>query len=150
MNTKLHPIQLQGIRVKELFLKVYDPKQAQENDFDLPFTFKVGHSNFDAENNQIAVGVLGSVGRDIDEDCLDEDSSSPNPFVIRAELVGQFSVETSLFPVEKIEQWARENAPLILLPFLREHIYGLASRSGIKEVIVPMFVVPTITVSKPQ
>ncbi|GGX13996.1 protein-export chaperone SecB [Undibacterium macrobrachii] len=141
-----HPIQLQGIIVKELFLKVYDPERAQENELDLPFSFKVGHSKFDVENNQIAVGVLGRVGLDADE-LGDDGASERTPFVIKVDLVGQFSVDVSLFPVDKVEQWAKENAPLILLPFLREHIYGLASRSGIKEVIVPMFVVPTVTIN---
>jgi len=145
MNQKLHPIQLQSIRVKELFLKVYDPSRAQESNLDLPFTFKVGHSKFNAEDNQIAVGVLGCVGHDINED-----SAEATPFVIKADLIGQFTIDTSSFPVDKIDKWAKENAPLILLPFLREHIYGLASRAGIKEVIVPMFVLPTITISNPN
>ena len=122
MNQKLHPIQLQSIRVKELFLKVYDPNRAQESDLDLDFTFKVGHSEFNAKDNQIAVGVFGCVGHEINEG-NGEETSGVTPFVIKADLIGQFSIDTSLFPVDKIDKWAKENAPLILLPFFaRTHL----------------------------
>ncbi|MDR3480388.1 MAG: hypothetical protein P4L91_06695 [Burkholderiaceae bacterium] len=142
MAQKLHPIQLQGIRVAELYLKILDPNEAQKDDLNLPFTFSTGHSSFDQDSNQISVGVFGQIGTD------DEDAKS-SPFVMKVNVFGQFLVDVTEFPVDQINKWASENAPLILLPFLREHIYGLASRAGIREVIVPLYVVPTYTVQRP-
>jgi len=109
----------------------------------LPFIFSTGHSSFDHVTSLITVGVKGEVGGESSE-------QNKHPFHIRIHIQGQFLVDTKKFPVDKIDDWAYKNAPLLLLPFLREHIYGLASRAGIKGVMVPLFVLPTIKVQPPQ
>jgi preprotein translocase subunit SecB len=144
MLNNQHPIQLQSIRVSELSLEVRDPAIAQKEDANFPFIFLTGHSVFDPELKQIMVGVHGQIGEDAEE------GDSKAPFLIKAHIIGLFSVDASKFPVDKLDNWASENAPLILLPFLREHIYGLASRAGIKEVIIPLYVVPSYKVVRPE
>ena len=141
MANILHPIQLQGIKVLELVL-TSDGSQEDTSGLDLPFQFSVGHSDFDLDKKLIMVGVIGEVGS--------SDKNSEVPFYIKAHLVGQFTVDTDKFPLEHVSDWASKNAPLILLPFLREHIYGLASRAGIKEVLVPLLIVPTIKITSPK
>lgn len=141
MGNDLHPIQLQGIRVLELNFSVTKPEQPNQEDLegiDLPFKFLSGHSEFDPVTNVVTVGVIGEVGGIAEEVEI--------PFYIKANLLGQFIVDISKFPMDKIDDWAKKNAPLILFPFLREHIYGLASRAGIKEVVLPLFTVPTVKI----
>lgn len=141
MSNDLHPVQLQGIRVLELSLLVTKPDRLDEdhlNEIDLPFEFLSGHSEFDRATRMITVGVVGIVGK--------TDEENPLPFYIKAHLLGQFVVDVARFPVDKVDDWANKNAPLILLPFLREHIYGLASRAGIREVVIPLFTVPTVKI----
>ncbi|MBR8085286.1 protein-export chaperone SecB [Burkholderia vietnamiensis] len=144
MMLQEHAIQLQGIRVLELGLNVFDVEKAQSPDLNLPFSFGVGVTEFDEENRVIGVGVKGTIGNDGSED--GEDSRSP--FVVKAHILGQFVIDTDNFPLKHISEWAQKNAPLILLPFLREHIYGLASRAGIREVVVPLYTLPVYKVDK--
>ena len=144
MSNDLHPIQLQGIRVLELSLHVTKPDRLNEDSFDgidLPFEFLSGHSEFNQSTHTVTVGVIGVVGK--------TDEENPLPFYIKAHLLGQFVVDVARFPVDKVDDWANKNAPLILLPFLREHIYGLASRAGIREVVIPLFTVPTVKIISP-
>ena len=42
-----------------------------------------------------------------------------------------------------LNDWAEKNAPLILVPFVRENIYSLASRAKVNT-IVPLFTLPSI------
>lgn len=127
-----HPIQLQNIKVMELSLVVKSDTETN----DLPETgdFKIGHghSEYDPEGRDIAV----SMGFKIEED--DENY----PFHMSVRLIGVFSVGDR-FPLDHIERWATGNAPLLLYPFLREHVYSLTIRAGYTGMILPLFTVPT-------
>ncbi len=137
MAPTLHPIQLQTIRVKHLRVSVFNAGRADEPEQEVPFSFEYGHSKFDREKSLVTVGVRGTVGES-------DDDERTSPFVIEAEILGLFKIDLSKFAEEHIERWSEVNAPLILLPFLREHIYGVAARAGIKEVIVPLYILPTV------
>lgn len=126
-----HPIQIEAVRVLELALNLKDPEKALSAS-DLPFKFSTGHTKFDPDQKAISVGVIGEIGTSDDD----------TPFHVKVHLIGVFSVNTDVFPLDKVEDWAQNNAPLLLLPFLREHIYGLCNRAGLKEVFVPLLVIP--------
>lgn len=144
---ELHPIQLKTLRVQQLEIELFDVNRSLESDLDAPFTFQVGNSNLDTERSLISVGMRGFVGRSVD-DAREEGAAVQHgdfPFLMRVHILGLFEVDLQQFKAEHVPRWAEMNAPLILFPYLREHIYGLASRAGLKEVILPLFILPTFS-----
>ncbi|MFY3630422.1 protein-export chaperone SecB [Achromobacter ruhlandii] len=135
---ELHPMQLISLAVKRLHAEVHDPDEAKVWDKEVNFSFQSGHNAFDKESSSISVGVRASVGRD----CDGETAESEVPFLLEVEVVGLFTIDTQRFEERMIDAWARGNAPFLLLPYVREHLYGLASRLGIRELLVPLFVQP--------
>jgi len=115
--SKLHPIQLEEILVEELELKIRDIKKAREEDITSEFSLKTGHSNYNSDSDNA-------------------------PVYLKVKLHGVFSVGEN-FPSEFVNDWAEKNAPLILVPFVRENIYSLASRAKVNT-IVPLFTLPSI------
>lgn len=136
---KLHSIQLLKVNIVELYIKSNQPPDETIGVDEVKIPFFVGHSDFDEENRKIAVMVKVEIGT-ADEKEENEDS----PFSLRVEIVGEFKV-TEKFPIEHIDNWARRNAPFILMPFLREHVYALTLRSGFKPINLPLLEVPTLT-----
>jgi preprotein translocase subunit SecB len=92
------------------------------------------NSDYNSENEQVAVRVKAEIG-------MEEETDSP--LSLRVELSGLFRVDSSRFPIEEINGWARSNAPLVLLPYLREHVFSLTSRSGFQPMLLPLVEVPT-------
>lgn len=140
MSQDFHPIQIQGIKVVELSLVVNDLNYINGSGGEFPFEFSTGTSGFDQELNEITIGVIGEIGKS------SADSTEIFPFFVKAHLIAKFSVDVRNFPADKVDDWAVRNAPLVLLPFLREHIHGMAARAGITDAIVPLFTVPTFKV----
>lgn len=147
MNNKkeynLHPIQLEKIEVLQLSIKVKDSSPEVEGEGeDAPDSGNFGlyhaHSDYDPNHKLIAVKAGISI--------KDDDSF---PFLLEIEIMGVFSVDDENFPMDKLEHWARTNAPLTLYPYLREHVYGLTSRAGFDGgLILPLFAVPTLRFNK--
>jgi len=135
---KNHAIQLQTVRVMETTLIVYQSDKALASNQEANFKFQVSVNQFDADKRTIVVRIRGEVG----SEKTAQEAIPESPFYIRVALAGKFSVDIDNFPVNEVENWGKMNAPIILYPFLREHIYGLASRAGIKEVIIPMLTLP--------
>ena len=136
---KYHAIQLVAIKVLELSIKVnpdIDQDKIPEND---SFNFWHTHNTYNSEEKTIAL----KVGVKIDE----EDNS---PFQLSVELIGVFTVDEDLFPIEHINQFARQNAPLILYPYLREHVYTLTNRAEYPSVMLPLFEVPAFKIASDQ
>lgn len=134
---KLHAIQLVKVNIVELFIRSNQPPDELTGIDELNIPFLVGHSNFDDESRQIAVMVKIEIGND-------DEKNIKYPFSLRVEIVGEFKIDEN-FPVKHIDNWARRNAPFILMPYLREHIYALTSKCGFKPVILPLLEVPTLT-----
>ena len=76
-----------------------------------------------------------------------KDSESPYRLII--ELVGLFHVDEDSFPVNKIEHFARNNAPLLLSPYLRESAYSLTTKCGFTPFILPLYEVPQFRIEDP-
>lgn len=130
---KHHPIQLKSLKVLELSIKLKQENQPAHLLDTQNFKIRHGHSEFDISDKSITVKIVVEIAED------EKDS----PFSLKAELMGLFVVDDALFPTEHIYRWARENAPLILYPYLREHVHGLTSRAGFEGMLLPLFQLPT-------
>jgi len=138
-----HAIQLEGIAVKELFIRVNsfgnDTDKLERN-----YKLGVGHSEFDKDNSEIDVGILVKIGSP--DHCLDDEKNSE--IDLKVNLLAKFSVDQDRFPIQQIDHWAENNAPLILFPYLREHVYALSIRAGIKPILLPLMEVPVLSPNK--
>lgn len=137
---KLHPIQIEGIKVKELFVRDNFSNETPQDDLVGKFKMKVSHSAFDAENQMITIGLVIELG--------EPNSIEPvNGTVdLRVQLMAKFSVDTDTFPREKLEHWAQHNAPMILYPYAREQVYSLSSRALDNPILLPLLQVPTLKI----
>lgn len=133
----LHPIQLQEIGVRELYIRVRNPvKEVSSSDVKL----EIGHAPL-AEDNTLRVRIRALIGMDENDE---------TPCTLRVELVAKFLVNTTEFPVAHLDHWARHNAMFVLYPYLREHLYSLTSRAGIKAATLPLLEVPTYSIPRDE
>lgn len=128
-----HPIQLRDIAVSRLHIVVNEPDIAHDYEGEIDLVLQRGTSDFSPEDPMIAVGMRATVKPKGD------DADRP-AFLIEVELSGQFSVDYSNFAFEDLQRWSEVNAPTLLLPYLREQIYGLALRAGVRGMVIPLFV----------
>lgn len=130
-----HPIQLKQVEVLELAFSKYcdDLKDEDKSHFQFMHTY----SDFDNENKTFGVKVRAEVYPPQGEDS----------YLISAEIAGVFSVDTESFNPERIESFSRRNGPLILYPYLREQVFGLAARAGVPAPTLPLFQIPPFILS---
>lgn len=134
---KLHAIQLIELRVAELGIKV---DLEAPRDTGLPeFTIETGRSNYDPETHQIQVRMRVVAGEGEDD-----------VVSLRVEIHGRFEVDESSFPMDKLDHWADHNAPMVLYPYIREHVYSLTSKVGLPEGLLPLIEIPTFRVEAPS
>lgn len=138
-NFNLHPIQISAIHVGQLYIKINDASAFDTDNEELSrgFNLEVGASEFDEVNKVMHVRLRAAIGRHDDQ--TDNEDSPINLFV---ELHGTFDVDTEKFPMQYIERFAMNNAPLLIYPYLREHVMGLTIRAGMPGLILPLFEVP--------
>lgn len=131
-----HPIQIDRIDIIALSAKlVGSGKTSNDGEDENHFVLKVAHSEFLKDQKQIVVMVSC--------DLFHRDNKEKPGYEISASVSGLFNVDVERFPVQFVEDWAEKNAPLVLYPMLREHIYNLSSRCGIQKIILPLLEVPT-------
>lgn len=138
---ELYPIQLADLGVRELSIRALVPPEGSDTRIDLKdCSIITGHGDYDTEKKTISVGLKLEVGGKKDD-----------LVTMKIELLGLFQVlDEKVFPVNRISEWAAGNAPVILYPFLREHVYALTARCGFKPLTLPLVVVPTFKVDKPK
>jgi preprotein translocase subunit SecB len=131
----LHPVQLVFISIRELHFRAKRPLDPRSPpDYGGQFKFNHHHSDFKGEFKQIQVSFQVEMGS----------PETPNEwFELRVDIVGQFEVDTSKLPAEKVPQWAANAAPFVLYPFVRQHVYDLTLRGGCP-VLLPLFNLPTV------
>ncbi|MHB0818440.1 hypothetical protein ACYCFK_09190 [Stutzerimonas stutzeri] len=137
---KQHPIQLLNVFVDELRAVVLDRNSFAEKEYPKTFNYKVFSTNFDEENSTIAIKVEFSIQPPEDAEVADR------PFSMKIVVTAAFSVDTELFPADLLEHWSFNNAPVVLIPFIRENAYALSSRIGFEPVLIPMIEVPTVKI----
>jgi preprotein translocase subunit SecB len=146
-----HAIQLRFVTVKELHLETFWPAANPCSYEPAPGLLQYSSGPFNAEAATVQVRLRFLSGRDVAPAISEIDAlkkAGEQPFHIRAEVMGEFHIDLSRFPIDKIQQWAKQNAPLVLLPFLREHLYALSQRSGFDPILLPMMMVPTLVNTK--
>lgn len=145
---KLHAIQLESLSVVELFIRCNMHASSSYRIEDRQFSLTTGYSQYEAENQSIAVKLSATIGKGNSIDS-DEANNKETPFDLFVEIAGVFVVDDSKFNLSVIDKWAARNAPLIIYPYLRENVYSLTSRAGFTGVILPLFEVPTIKMQAP-
>lgn len=131
---ELHPIQLREIFVRQLSVVVNDQKIAMEETDEVKVSLFVGKPEVDEEKPFVAVGMRAiAIPKEVPE------GASP-AFKIEVELAGQFEVDYSRFDAADIDRWAEVNAPLLIIPFLREHLWGIGMRAGIRRIFLPLVI----------
>lgn len=136
---KLHPVQLVSVEVEDLNITVLDRIGFINTDYPKDFDYTVYSTEFDEEQSLIRVKVELNV-KPASEGVIDR------PFALKVGVAGVFSVDTSIFPVDKIQGFAVHNAPIVLLPYVREHAFALSQRGGFDAIILPLVEVPTIKI----
>ena len=102
-----HPIQLKALKVLELSIKVIqEPDQPACPE---KFSLFHGQGKYDQEKKAIAVKIGVEMGREVED----------SPFELRVDILGLFNVDEEKFPIKFVHSWAKQNAPLILYPYLR-------------------------------
>ena len=132
---KEHPIQLEYLGVKELHVRSFVPPakdlEIESNDM----TVSIGHGDYDEERKILCVSMGVQLGKD-DVDC-------GLPLFLKVEVTGVFKVDDNRFDIKNIEDFAENNAPYILNPYIREHVFALSARCGFRPIIMPLIEVPT-------
>lgn len=134
---RLHPLQLGSLLVMELHAKMKPGHDIETPIEPSNFLLSSGRAKYDESEHSIAVKIAATIGYD-DENV---------PFEMRVELVGVFVVDEKRFPLVHLDHWAETNAPLVLYPYLREHVYSLTGRLGVMPVLLPLFEIPTFRIT---
>ncbi len=142
---ELHAVQLINVTVEELFIKVVGQPSTFKDDFPRDFSLVTGRSDYSPQDRSISVRLSMEI-----TPLFDSQNNPDRPFEMRVSLAGHFTIDESLFPVDKINHWAENNAPIILIPFIREHVYSMSIRAGVEPVLFPLIQVPTIKITSPN
>lgn len=139
----IYPVQLISLGVKELSIKSnVQPDVDVEADAS-KCSIRIGSTDYDKKEKVIVVTLRLELGTSPNE--------TDSPFTMKIELVGFFQVMDEIhFPIQHISDWANQNAPFVLYPYLREHVFGLSARCGFKPLILPLLEVPTFKIDKPK
>jgi preprotein translocase subunit SecB len=137
-----YPIQANFIAVRELYIKSHVPPNQRAQVDSAKFILKTAHSSYDEVRHVIEVGAIIEYG-------IETKADEVVPYELRAHIMGQFKVDETHFKKEKIDLWARINAPYILYPYLREHVFALTARGGFDPVLLPLVELPTIKFVRP-
>lgn len=136
---RTYPIQLAYVTVKALSFEALRP---------VDVNFKIDPKNinvvttfgqFDPSDKSIQVGL----GADFGWDEKTDPEETRGWVQMRVRLVGHFFVDDTSFPVSRLEEWGKHNAPMLLFPFLREQVFSLTVRCGIAPVALPLVYLPT-------
>ncbi len=139
MAAKQHAVQLVAFQTTELRIKVTGDPSALDQFEGCPASLEASHSAYNEAEQTIQVRVRAVVTE-----------SEEAPLSIYVEVVGRFKVDESRFDKNDVVRWAQVNAPYTLYPYVREHVFSLASRVGAKGLIMPLLEIPTFKIVPPQ
>lgn len=142
MTMKMHAIQLTSVEVEDLSIQVLDRYKFKDGNYDKDFSYTIYYTEFDKEQSRIRIKVELKV--EPKNDAIDR------PFKLRVGVAGEFTVDQERFPAHLIDQFVKGNAPIILLPYVREHAFSLTQRAGFDAIILPLVEVPTLRDAKPD
>jgi preprotein translocase subunit SecB len=134
-----HAIQLVDLTVDEISFKRL--LWGDDKDYPHDFSLTVSRSDYDPEEKTISVRLEMAVSPN-----HDDDGNPDRPFEMRIMIAGHFEVDDAAFPIDKVHHWAENNAPVILIPYMREHAFSVSLRGGVTPVLFPLIQVPTFKV----
>lgn len=144
---KVHPIQLIDVKVLKLNFELFATEDVSAESSKGPETFRFQHthSTIDEDEKRFAVKVRAL----LDDTSADSDNESDTKWKMEIELVGLFEYQSHEdFSIDRLEAFAERNAPLILYPYLREHVYSCAIRADVERPMLPLFQVPPFKMVK--
>jgi preprotein translocase subunit SecB len=153
---KLYPIQATHIGPRELYIRANLPPAESLGIEESDYVLTVGHSAYDEETKVIQIAVRIEAGHSLKSlekspQVSDGDPSEEvTPYHLRIELSGHFMVDDSVFPAERIYDWANTNAIFIMYPYLREHVFALTARSGFRPMLLPLVEVPLFRIPQKE
>ena len=147
-DLKRYPIQLRMVTIKELFFEAFRPLSP---DFELGADKIKIASSFAAPDQDDAELQIGIGFSFCDEEPAGQEGVDPEDdsreLKMRVRIVGHFAVDKAKFPMDRLEEWSRYNAPMILYPFLREQVYSLTARCAVRPLILPLVYLPTMNIA---
>lgn len=148
---KLYPIQALHIGPRELHIRANEPPSESLGMEESACEFVVGHSDYDQTEKVIKIAIKAEAGRAYKQESTENAEAEPKgdlpPFHLRIEMVGIFAVDDSVFPADRIYEWANSNALFIMYPYLREHVFALTARAGFKPLLLPLVEVPLFRIT---
>ena len=135
-----HPIQLEHIGLSNIEFTGYRNGSPDDVIKGSNVEVKFSYAPYDNENKSLMIIGEATVGRMLEE--FTAESIEENPFYLRVRLHGFFSVDDQKFDITYANTFAGKNAPILIYPYLREHVYSLAIRCGFPNVNLPLVVVP--------
>ena len=125
---KKHAIQLEKIIVNEASFKLVEFKGTPA--IPNPKYF-IGKSEYDKENHIVSIGLMAKI------------EGEQFGYICVVDIIGLFTIDESNFEVSKIDQWCDINAPYILHPYLRQHLFNLTLNATGEGFLLPLIEVPT-------
>jgi preprotein translocase subunit SecB len=126
---KKHAIQFERIIVRELSFKKKDINEP--SDVVTEPKFFIGKSDYDKQNHSISIGLIAKIEGD------------KSKFNCTVDIIGVFSVDENNFDIKNLDSWSKVNAPFILHPYLREHLFKLTLEATGEGYLLPLVEVPT-------
>ncbi|NVM21630.1 MAG: protein-export chaperone SecB [Desulfobacterales bacterium] len=133
---KPHPINVESVHPRQLSIEALVPPSQDVDVDDLPLTISVGHSEYDAKRKAFSATLRLQTPKNTPQ-------AEELPFSLKVEIWAAFSVDETRFSKDDVQDWATRNAPFVLYPYLREHVYALTARCGFRPLLLPLVEVPT-------
>ena len=152
-NLNLYPIQAVHIGPRELLIKANKPPDVSLGLDEPDCELVIGHSDYNPETKRIEIAIKLDAGGPKTEEAGStgtETEATVPPFYLRIELVGIFQVDDSIFPADRIYEWAKRNALFVMYPYLKEHAFALTARSGFRPMLLPLIEVPLFRLDRSE
>lgn len=136
---KGHPIQLVFVGVKELQAKTFTPP-SPDNEFKIEtkdVKMNVSHGEYDKERRLLPVQITVEIGKSNQKTCK-------LPLYIKVAIIGIFENDEKDPHVDAFHRFVQKNAVHLLHPFLREHVFALSARCGVRPIILPLVTVASV------
>lgn len=134
-----HAIQIETVNTLKLSIE-RNSDYADDHKTENNFMMHCATTDYDSDSKIIGVKLSVYIGYDEEKNKIQD-----SEFWLEVVLEGIFSVDEEKFPLDKIDIWAQQNAPLILYPYAREASFSLTNRVlEDSAAILPLLTVPTI------
>ena len=136
-----HPIELLDVQVTQLFFVLNTGNESDISINGHDVNLLIRQDPIESNSGSLIVAARAMYGLPIDMHGSDHLNSDSFPCSFMVELNGKFRVPLSM-SITILQRFQKNGALLILSPFLREHVYSLTGRAGIKPVTIPLMQVP--------